>query len=251
MYGAHINPYNSEVQSVKQHLKNVSELSREYAAKISLPTVGELIGLLHDLGKICERFNNYLHYSHSHPEDKSLRGTVNHSTAGAKLIYDSFFHSKDLFEKFTSQLIALVICSHHGGLIDCIDLDGIDIFTHKLKTEQDICYEEALSNFYKECIDYSAIKHLFSNAVKELKDVLSELNRMDASSQNRNFLSGMLVKYLYSCLIDADRYDTFCFMENKEPQKKVGVASLWEELQKTLEFKLSQHPMESEIDILR
>ena len=122
MLCAHINPITLKEQGVKEHLDNVSKMSMKYGAKISLEATGELIGILHDMGKETHKFDKYIHYSSSHPSDKSLRGTINHSTAGAKFIYDNFYNTTDMFQKFTAQLISLAICSHHGGLIDCLDL---------------------------------------------------------------------------------------------------------------------------------
>ncbi|MCO5387372.1 MAG: hypothetical protein NHB14_18180 [Desulfosporosinus sp.] len=51
MLCAHINAITSKEQSVKEHLYNVSILSMEYGSKISLGSTGELIGILHDMGK--------------------------------------------------------------------------------------------------------------------------------------------------------------------------------------------------------
>jgi len=56
---AHIDESGSG-QILRHHLLSVSELSRKHAAKIGLSGAGALIGLLHDLGKYSDEFQNYL-----------------------------------------------------------------------------------------------------------------------------------------------------------------------------------------------
>lgn len=63
MFFAHINSTTLEEQSVKEHLCNVSKMSMEYGVKISLSATGELIGILHDMGKEIEIFDSYIRYS--------------------------------------------------------------------------------------------------------------------------------------------------------------------------------------------
>jgi hypothetical protein len=47
-------------QLLSNHLCKVAELSSSNARKVGLPLQGELIGLLHDLGKYSAEFQNYL-----------------------------------------------------------------------------------------------------------------------------------------------------------------------------------------------
>lgn len=147
MFCAHINPKTLEEQSVKEHLYNVSTMAMKYGGKISIAATGELAGILHDMGKETKKFNSYIHYSSMNPDDKSLRGSIDHSTAGAKFIYDNFYNTADPYQKLTAQIISLTICSHHGGLIDCLDLKSIAIFTDRMKTDRDIIYDEGISNY--------------------------------------------------------------------------------------------------------
>lgn len=251
MLCAHINPTTLEEQSVKEHLYNVSIMSMEYGAKISLAATGELIGILHDMGKGTKKFDSYIRYSAKHPNDRSLRGSINHSTAGAKFIFDNFYNTTDPYQKLTAQLISQAICSHHGGLIDCLDLKGIDIFTDKMKTDKDICYDEALSNFKAECWKMEHINNLFNRSKEEIKSILIKVNKIDNSAKFGQFAAGVLTKYLFSCVIDADRYDTYTFMEGREPKQSIDKSALWNELADALETKLKSYPKLSKIDLLR
>ena len=251
MLCAHINPLTLEEQSVKEHLYNVSILSMEYGSKISLSATGELIGILHDMGKGTKKFDSYIHYCSKHPKDKSLKGSINHSTAGAKFIFDIFYNTTDQYQKFTAQIISLAICSHHGGLIDCLDLGGIDKFTDRMNPDKDILYDEAVNSFKEECFEVSQIKDLFNKATEEIKYLFIKINKIDGSRKFGQFAAGVLEKYLFSCVIDADRYDTYTFMEGKERKQSIDKSALWNELSDVLEIKLESYPKITKIDLLR
>lgn len=251
MVCAHINKEPYKEQSVNEHLHNVGKMSKKFCSKISLEATGELVGILHDMGKETNKFDNYIHYSASNPDDKSLRGTINHSTAGAKYIYDKFYNTKNQFQKFTAQLIALAICSHHGGLVDCLDLKGIDIFTKRIETDKDILYEEALSNYKTECFELEYIDNLFNRSMQEIKTIFIKINSIDDNRLFGEFAAGMLEKYLFSCVIDADRYDTYTFMEGIVPKVKFDKSALWGELADKLENELKSYPKSTKIDLLR
>jgi CRISPR-associated endonuclease/helicase Cas3 len=257
---AHIHPKTGKEQSVAEHVRTVAAFSEEFAAKIGLGRMGRLIGLLHDLGKEKQQFEEYICHCYRHPEDKTGRGSVNHSTAGARLIYEQYFHSKDPYAKLTAQLIALIVGSHHGGLIDCIDLNGLDLFTQKMETEEDICYEESIRNYTQNCASLKEIDDLFVKATEEIKRVYLKIMCAETSTmpqdRGRNqkclqFALGMLVKYLFSCLIDADRYDTYLFMEDKRPTDSMDIQKQWEKLILTMEAGLEGLPQGGRLEALR
>ncbi len=257
MFCAHINPTTKQEQSVNEHLCNVSKMSTEYGAKISLGATGELIGILHDMGKGTKKFNSYLRYCLLNPNDKSLQGTVDHSTAGAKLIYDNFYNTTDQYQRITAQLISLVICSHHGGLIDCLDLSGIDKFTNRMEKNEEFYYDEAISFFQSECLEMTQINYLFNKSKDEIIEVFVKINNfIKMNNINKfekfgQFSSGMLSKFLFSCVIDADRYDTYAFMTGSIQQQSIDKLALWNELSDVLETKLESYPKHTKIDLLR
>lgn len=247
MFCAHINKTTYKEQSVKEHLLNVAKLSKEYASKISFEATGELVGILHDMGKGTKKFDTYIRYCIKNPNDRSLKGTINHSTAGAKLIYDKYFNTSDPYRLLTAQLISLATCSHHGGLIDCLDLKGIDRFTEKMTTNHEIFYDEALNNF-KDIASMSYIDKLFNESKNEIKSVLEKIKKINLHTV---LATTMLLKYIFSCLIDADRYDTYTFMEDKEKITTNDKSFLWEKLQILLENKLENFSKLNKINKLR
>ncbi|HEY5586091.1 MAG TPA: CRISPR-associated helicase Cas3', partial [Ruminiclostridium sp.] len=203
--------------------------------------------ILHDMGKETNTFDSYIRYSAANPKDKSLKGTIDHSTAGAKLIYDNFYNS-DQYQKLTSQLISVAICSHHGGLMDCLDLQGFDKFTAKMNKDiEKIHYDEASSNFNAECLDKAQINELFEKSIEEIKAAFTKIS----STKFKRFTTGLLQKYIFSCVIDADRFDTYTFMEGKEKAQPIDKAKLWEELSHKLEKELASYPKLSKINLLR
>ncbi|MEA4846776.1 MAG: CRISPR-associated helicase Cas3' [Clostridiaceae bacterium] len=251
MYCAHIDPITFEEQSIREHLYNVSDLSMEYGAKVSLGVTAKLIGILHDMGKDTRKFDSYIRYCIANPIDKSLKGSVDHSTAGAKFIYDRFYNTSDPYQKLTAQLISLAICSHHGGLIDCLNISGRDVFTGRMRTEKEIYYDEALLNFMRDCSEIANIDKLFNEAKEEIKTILHRINKIGSSRQFGQFASGMLEKYLFSCVIDADRYDTYLFTANIRQKLSIDKQALWKELIERLETELQEYPKQSRIDKLR
>ena len=57
---AHVRERDSQVQTVRDHLLEVARFSRLFASRCGLAEAGELIGLLHDLGKYSKAFQRYI-----------------------------------------------------------------------------------------------------------------------------------------------------------------------------------------------
>src|SRR5580658_897173 len=128
---AHISKDNRR-QSVAEHLLQVGKETAKHAAKLGLAQAGELIGLLHDLGKATALFQEYMASfspeARTEPQDE-LRGKIDHSTAGAQILHLKLA-GKDSDQ--LSGLLTLPIVSHHSGLIDCISPEGEDTLTKRL-----------------------------------------------------------------------------------------------------------------------
>ena len=59
-YIAHCRGKDGEIQSLVDHLEAVSKKTGEFASKIGLKEQGELLGLLHDIGKASQEFKQYI-----------------------------------------------------------------------------------------------------------------------------------------------------------------------------------------------
>jgi len=120
-----------EIQSLDTHLKSVSIVTGKFASKIGLKEPGEIIGLLHDIGKASLEFQNYIKSATSlinmndddYVDASGKKGKVDHSTAGAQLIYQNLAN-KSPQNLFIAQVLSLCIASHHSGLIDCVTPEG-------------------------------------------------------------------------------------------------------------------------------
>lgn len=75
IYPAHINDAD-EMQSLKQHCEAVAIYTAETMRKVQLYHLGSITGLIHDLGKATDSFNDYL--CRAHDGEAVKRGSVNH-----------------------------------------------------------------------------------------------------------------------------------------------------------------------------
>lgn len=156
-YIAHIRKAGGDPQSLEEHLMGVAEISKRLGSKLELGPQGELIGLLHDLGKYSNEFQAYLRSAVgliSQDEDEfvdaqGLKGKVDHSTAGAQLVWEALSKQGGM-GMIAGQFLALCIASHHSGLIDCLSSSANkpveDIFTRRAGKRDDRSHlREAMS----------------------------------------------------------------------------------------------------------
>ncbi|MGB3477935.1 MAG: CRISPR-associated helicase Cas3' [bacterium] len=220
-YIAHRRIEDGEIQNLVDHLEAVAKKTGEFASKIGLKEQGELLGLLHDMGKASQEFEQYIKSAvgliNSDEDDyvdaASKKGKVDHSTAGAQVIYRNLA-DRGAEALFVAQVLSLCIVSHHSGLIDCISPDGINIFLKRIaKAEEKTHMDEVfgkLSNSTKELIakDLQATTFL-----QHLIDKFRKLKTVHDSKETLCFKYGLMLRFLFSCLIDADRLNTADFEE--------------------------------------
>ncbi|MCL5069414.1 MAG: CRISPR-associated helicase Cas3' [Actinobacteria bacterium] len=231
-----------EWQRLEEHLKNVAKLARQFAEPFGGGDWAELIGWLHDIGKYSEEFQKYLKTSEGmiNPDvDKDyeihgMRGKIDHSTAGAQYVYNCFDISNPNLT-YISQIISLCIMSHHSGILDCISPDGIDIFSKRInKSDEKTHYKEVIKNIDKD-LRLNVDKLILNSKMDDLLNLkLKEIHDPDEQSNTTTVLKwGLLVRLLFSCLIDADRFDA----GNLKPRKDY---KSWNELIFRIEKKLSE-----------
>ena len=245
-FRAHIDEESKREQSVQEHLHSVATITSHHAASLGLEATGLLVGMLHDMGKYTEAFDSYLENAVFHPE-KVRRGEINHSSAGARYIYELYGESPKQRERFTAQILAIVISSHHG-LYDCINIDtGECLFPERrINPHGEIAgYHEARSNFFKDAADEQEIKELFHRAVVEVAAFFKRF-----SPNNRNFQVSLMTRLLLSLLIEGDWSDTGAFVEDVEYEPKDG-ATDWNTIIDTYESKIQKFSKEGLINELR
>jgi len=229
-YIAHVRKADGQPQSLQTHLTETSEIAKLLAAKLDLDQAGELLGLMHDFGKYSRKFQKYIHDETGlfnpdlDDEESTPNGSkVDHSTAGAQWVYRElrkFGAAQGIGELF-GQMLGLCIASHHGeGLIDCLDGEGnpkwierfnkTDELTHLTECEQNA--DEAVQQKARELAGENLIRSL----LKAVKPILSD---QTTNSKIKEFYLGCLTRFLFSCLIDADRINSSDF--EREAQKEV------------------------------
>lgn len=257
--------------TLEQHLLGVSDKARDFSAKLNLSTQGELIGLLHDLGKYSEEFQAYIQSAIgliNEDEDDfvdahSRKGKVDHSSAGAQLLWEELSPKGDL-EKIIAQILALTIASHHSGLADCLSGEGNapveDVFTRRMtKSDAKTHLREAKDKMDDAVKDRLQSLIATPKLIGDLKTVMREIMQADIikgvdPSQNvqTQFKVGLLVRFIFSCLIDADRIDTADAEKPKAAKKRQnGQYADWQTLIDRLETGLADFQGKEPIDNIR
>ena len=268
IYIAHRREYDGAVQSLEKHLLGVAEIARSFSTKLGLGEQGELVGLLHDLGKYSEEFQNYLKSAVSliNPDEddfvdaQGLKGKVDHSTAGAQFVWEELSKHGQMGE-IVGQILALCIASHHSGLIDCLSSDtkgfGKDIFTKRMQKLDDrthlqearIKMDEVIVKRFRELVNSPSLIDGLKESIRQV--ILGDPMKGKAPHENTvtQFKTGLLVRLLFSCLIDADRIDTADFENPEAATKRLkGKYSEWNilinRLERSLQGITGRHPID-------
>ena len=235
---AHIREADGELQSLSQHLWGTAELAERFASKIGLGQQGKTVGLLHDMGKASIEFLNYIKSAnrmidsdeYDYLDPQMNKGKIDHSSAGAQLIHE-YFKDKTVNRMQTSQLLSVVIASHHSGLIDCLDASGTDNFTNRMKkSDESTRLTECKANM-RNLLDLDFLEVLSEKTLESLNEKINSLKSKENSIELFLFKVGMLTRFLFSCLIDADRINTadFQFPWQSERRYLKGFED-WDEL---------------------
>ena len=185
----------SDWQPLSEHLHNVANLAKSFAAVFSAKDWGKFAGLLHDTGKATEKFTDRL-------EGKPTR--VDHATFGARLAQAKMGK--------LGLLLSYVIAGHHGGLADGgVQENQLHFRLKHGKVSDDTCLLPEL------------------DILADLK--LPFLLDKEWAMFNLAFFTRMI----FSCLVDADFLDTekFCSPEkstNRKPFKSPHLHTLQESL---------------------
>ena len=190
-YLAHIRENGTE-QSVLEHLKGTAVLAEKFGEKFGDGELCGYMGLLHDIGKYSEEFQNRI---------QNHGPKVDHATAGMKAVIE-LGQTKRL-DQTAALIMAYGIGGHHSGLMDagsCVDPANGSSFWSRTK---------------KMVPDYSAYRDDLTAMDFDKVHARSELteNGTDTERTERYMLDmAMEIKMAYSCLVDADFLDTERFM---------------------------------------
>lgn len=187
---------NGEIQTVKEHGENVAVLCEKFSVQ-ELASICKEIGKAHDFGKYQESFQ------------KRIRGEsikVEHSICGAKVAFEKYGNSP------LGLLMALCIAGHHTGLTDCgtqNDVSDLPTLYGRLKRDT-----ESIDPYKQEL----PLENLNANELIQLL-----LKYCDSKSKEEVIeCFAFLVRYCYSCLVDADTIDTMRSMGNEPPKPLIA-----------------------------
>ena len=229
-YIAHVRKSDGQPQSLQTHLRETAEIAKLLASKLDLDQAGELLGLMHDFGKYSRKFQKYIHDETGlfnpdlDDEESTPNGSkVDHSTAGAQWVYRElrkFGAAQGIGELF-GQMLGLCIASHHGeGLIDCLDGEGNPKWIERFNKTDELTHLAACERNADEVVQQKAYELAGENLMRSLLNAVKPiLSNQTINNKIKEFYLGCLTRFLFSCLIDADRINSSDF--EREAQKEV------------------------------
>jgi len=175
-----------------EHLREVARRSAEFARRLRpgdelFILLAQWSGLLHDLGKYRQRFQLYLDGKLKRSEE------TQHAVFGAAALHGRL-----------SRAVALVINGHHAGLHD---FDTLQQRLNDPELKPIEAAKELLRDLESDLLSTSAT----------LPTLVDEFIHRDRSKDRRfRHSHEVLVRVLFSCLVDADFLDTERYMQGVE-----------------------------------
>ncbi|MDR3050222.1 MAG: CRISPR-associated helicase Cas3', partial [Oscillospiraceae bacterium] len=215
-------------QALRRHAKNVAEATAAFARSFGVDSIAKIVGMHHDDGKKRPKFQSYLF------NEDAKRGSVKHSIIGAKSIYNALQSYLSI-----AEMLANIIVSHHGSLRDYLSPNGDMSLLVKLQA-------------YTGDDDTESSNVPEINATKLLSEIKAVLN----VAPDKLFGMSMLTKFIYSCVIDADRFDAYLFESEddctrRKPDWHTPQKPDWSSMLAQLEQYLATFDTNSEIMVLR
>jgi CRISPR-associated endonuclease/helicase Cas3 len=260
---AHRRKSDGKIQSVLDHLLEVSQLSSQFAQKLGVQDLGELLGLLHDFGKYSQEFQDYIKSAtellnpdidDDYIDALAFKGKIDHSSAGAQWIWERFRKYKAgncPVGKYAGQIMALCLASHHSGLIDCLKPDGKVGFLERIAKRDDRTHLQECLQAGDNAIHERLTDLATTERINDCLNFFQNLESQNLSSIARAFQLGLWTRFLFSCLIDADRIDS----ANFETPSKKAARNLqdvdWPPAIIRLENYLANLSIRNDIDIIR
>jgi len=185
-------------QSLSMHSENVAEISNDIS---HYPNTSKLLAYLHDLGKLSTDFQNYI-------RNGGERGSVPHAWQGAFLI-NELIADDCTSSILLKEIVGFCITAHHNHLSNGVNPDGTNEYFNKYlnKNDRKYSFEDIKGKITKQ--EQAVLQALFDNAKPEIDSLLTKVNKVYKDRDSAKFALGLFVKYLFSCLVDADRLDAY------------------------------------------
>jgi len=212
----------SEWQLLEEHLHQTGQIASDLGTAAGLSEPARIAGLLHDIGKYSQAFQDRL---------RGSKRRVDHATAGAREIIKLF---PDQPQKIYAELLSYCIAGHHTGLPD-------------YGSPADVASDGTLlaRRDKKKLEDYSSYKTELDASLLNFKPPQIRVN-----SQNPGFSISFMTRMIFSILVDADWLETERYFE--DVQKPRGQYASIDVLAQEFNFFLEQfRDPQSEINRMR
>lgn len=250
-YIAHIRESDEAIQTVEEHLLEVKQLAESFGEKLGVNHLTGLASMLHDLGKFTNEFKEYLLEAVANPDSPPKRGSVDHSTAGGKLLYQ-LFHQEHIapYKQIVAEIVGNAIISHHSYLQDFLNPDLESNYLKRVRDKELAEFEQIKEHFFKYVLNEKGFIDYVDQAAAELEKFLKK-NPSEHIEKKVMFLT----KFIFSALIDADRTNTRLFEENLPKEQPKNHEELFDTYYERLLVKIESflnHPdANSPINLLR
>ena len=204
-------------QLLHDHLLETASLARKFAEKTGLGYLAYVCGLLHDLGKYSAVFQCYLHKALSGKPVN--RGEVPHAWEGALAILRQLGNDRETIG--LADILANIVASHHTGLTDMI-YDSERVMPSRIEK-----YSKPHPDQVRDVLESKEVAEILSGI--DWNIVRSEF--ADVCKRTCKFSRHLVVKLLYSCLVDADRCNA-ANIDNPDSQPE------WDDIERCLDVKL-------------
>ncbi len=182
-----------EGQSLVSHLEGVAFLAQRFADPFGLGHIAYVCGVLHDLGKYSLAFKKYMKEALS--GKPVTRGEVSHAWEGALAILRAI--GEDPATIGLADILANVVASHHGGLTDMIS-DSERVMPDRINAHSKIHPEQM-----RDVMESNEVTDILARI--DWNVVRSEFTDVQERTGKKSFNIHLVVKFLFSCLVDADR----------------------------------------------
>ena len=158
---------------LSEHLEGAGARAADFLDAVGGADIGRVAGLLHDLGKYTQEFQDRL---------SGGRKRVNHSTAGAKVAVERY-------RGHLGKMLAFCIAGHHSGLANGVNGEQITALEARLREQvpaPDPIWEQEIA----------------------LPANLPSPRLKPRDRETAGFCAAFFIRMLFSALVDADYLDT-------------------------------------------
>jgi len=191
---AHTSRNGGEWERLEAHLKNVSGLCAEFLAPVEQRETGALLGLVHDLGKADEQFQQVL---------RGQRTRVNHALAGAAILLKHLGPNTRV-----GRALAMAVACHHSGLDSSAVRNAEALYTTGL--EKDADHRTVALGDNRQLTEAGKwLRQVLPGAMKRPNPLPAPSARDEMEDERDGLYASqlsemLLTRMLYSGLIDAD-----------------------------------------------